>query len=249
MISRFAKNLSFEYFNAINQILQYLARSCVSDITFGGEKELKLVGYSDSDWAGDYAGQKSTSSFVFLLSGGFISYMSKKQLVVTLSSTKAKYVALSLATQLVTWLLLLLTVLKLLTLSEQFAKIYIYKKNKYVKLIFPISEEFHKLNKHILKKTTMPNIKKISISNETILEEIFITLEGDNHSSISLANNPILYTQTIYIDIQYYYIRNNVISEIINLIYIPKKEMLADGLTKSLSHVKFLNFIKQMRMK
>ena len=118
MVSRFAKNLSSEHFNAIDQILRYLARSCERGIIFGGEKELKLVGYSDSDWAGDHADRKSTSGFVFMLNGGPISYASRKQAVVALSSTEAEYVALSLAAREATWLRLLFTELGLLTSSE-----------------------------------------------------------------------------------------------------------------------------------
>ena len=49
MVSRFTKNPSSEYFNAINQILQYLARSRKRGITFGRVKKLKLIEYSDFD--------------------------------------------------------------------------------------------------------------------------------------------------------------------------------------------------------
>lgn len=79
MVSRFAKNLSSEHFNVIYQILQYLAGSHERSITFNGEKELKLVGYPDSDWAGDYADQKSTFGFVlFLCSTEAISAMRQR---------------------------------------------------------------------------------------------------------------------------------------------------------------------------
>lgn len=74
IVSRFAKNPSSEHFNAIDQILRYLAGSRKRGITFGGEKELKLIGYSDSDWAEDHADRKATSGFVFMLNGGPISY-------------------------------------------------------------------------------------------------------------------------------------------------------------------------------
>jgi len=47
---------------------------------------------------------KSTSGYVFLSAGGAISWKSKKQSVVALSSTKAEYVALAEAGQEITWL-------------------------------------------------------------------------------------------------------------------------------------------------
>ena len=55
-----------------------------------GDGELKV--YTDSDYAGDLDDQKSTSGYVFLLSEGTMSWSSKKQPVVTLS-TEAEFVA------------------------------------------------------------------------------------------------------------------------------------------------------------
>lgn len=78
MVSRFAKNPGPDHFSAVDQILRYLAGSQDRGIMFGGEPELRLVGYSDSDWAGDHADRKSASGFVFTLNGGPINYGSKK---------------------------------------------------------------------------------------------------------------------------------------------------------------------------
>lgn len=52
-----------------------------------------FVGYTDSDYAGDTDDRKSTSSHTNLLNFGAISWSSKKQQIVTLSSTEAEYVA------------------------------------------------------------------------------------------------------------------------------------------------------------
>ncbi|PNX57099.1 hypothetical protein L195_g058524, partial [Trifolium pratense] len=48
---------------------------------------------SDSDYAGDLDDRKSTSGYVFLLSGAAVSWSSKKQPVVTLSTTEAEFIA------------------------------------------------------------------------------------------------------------------------------------------------------------
>ena len=143
MVSRFANNPSSEHFHAVDQILRYLAGSQDRGITFGGEEELNLVGYSDSDWAGDRADRKSTSGFVFTLNGGPVSYASKKQAVVALSSTEAEYVALSLAAREATWLRLLLTELGLLTPSDQFAEIHIHEHNKCAEAILSPDSMLH----------------------------------------------------------------------------------------------------------
>lgn len=96
MISQFAKNSSSKHFNAINQILQYLAKSAKRAITFKEDEKLKLNNYWDSDWARDYIDQKSTSRFIFILNEGLISYISKKQVIVALSSTETEYMVFSL---------------------------------------------------------------------------------------------------------------------------------------------------------
>lgn len=53
----------------------------------------KLVCYSDSDFADDVETRKSTAGFVILYSGGPISWSSKKQSIVTMSSTETEYIA------------------------------------------------------------------------------------------------------------------------------------------------------------
>lgn len=48
----------------------------------------ELVAFTDSDYAGDLEDRKSITDYVFMLSGGEISWSSKKQLIFTLSTTK-----------------------------------------------------------------------------------------------------------------------------------------------------------------
>ncbi len=47
----------------------------------------------DSDWASDVDSRRSTSAYVFTLFGGAINWMSKRQVVVALSTIEAKYMA------------------------------------------------------------------------------------------------------------------------------------------------------------
>ena len=56
---------------------------------------LKLQGYVDADFAGDIDSRKSTTGFVFILGGITISWVSNLQKIVTLSTTKAKYVTVT----------------------------------------------------------------------------------------------------------------------------------------------------------
>ena len=63
-----------------------------------------LTGYSDADWAGDLDDRHSTSGNLFIMAGGTISWTSKKQATVSLSTAEAEYIALSTATQEAIWL-------------------------------------------------------------------------------------------------------------------------------------------------
>ena len=53
--------------------------------------QIRLDEYKDADWAGYKADRRSTSGFVFSLGSGAISWSSKKQPIVALSSTEAEY--------------------------------------------------------------------------------------------------------------------------------------------------------------
>ena len=61
--------------------------------------ELRLVRYSDADWGGDLDQRKSTSGYVFLLNKGAISWCSKKQTCIALSTMEAEFIACSTAVQ------------------------------------------------------------------------------------------------------------------------------------------------------
>ena len=71
------------------------------------DKESKLptlIGYSNANWGNDINTQQSTMGYIFYLSGGAISWSSKCQATVALSSTEAEYMALTQATKEAIWL-------------------------------------------------------------------------------------------------------------------------------------------------
>ena len=63
-----------------------------------------MTGYSDSDWAGNPDDRKSTSGYAFNIGSGVVSWSSKKQPTISLSSTEEEYKALCSATCEVVWL-------------------------------------------------------------------------------------------------------------------------------------------------
>ena len=62
------------------------------------------VSYSDSDWGGDLDDRKSTSGYLFKISGGPVSWRSKKQSCVALSTAEAEVMALASAGQEAVWM-------------------------------------------------------------------------------------------------------------------------------------------------
>ena len=86
------------------RVLRYLKGTTKHGLIYRKSKQFSLFGYSDSDWAGCVDTRKSTSGFVFMLGDSLISWASKKQPVVALSTTEAEYIALCLATQEAMWL-------------------------------------------------------------------------------------------------------------------------------------------------
>ena len=65
---------------------------------------VRLAGYTDSDWAGCASDRKSTSGCCFGLGSAVVSWFSRKQQSVALSSAEAEYMAASLASCEAIWL-------------------------------------------------------------------------------------------------------------------------------------------------
>lgn len=104
VVSKFNSEPTQTHLTAVKRILRYLKGTSDLGITYRKMKNEKLIGYSDADWAGDRDDRHSTSGVVFFMSGGPVSWLSKKQAVVALSTSEAEYIALSLATQEAIWL-------------------------------------------------------------------------------------------------------------------------------------------------
>lgn len=74
VISRFMETPSQAHLVAAKRILHYIKGTHSHGIFYASGGHCNLVGYVDSDWAGDVDERKSTSGFVFHMSSGAISY-------------------------------------------------------------------------------------------------------------------------------------------------------------------------------
>ena len=102
-VSRYLSNPGKSHWNAVKWILRYLRGTSKLCICFGGSKPI-LEGFTDADMAGDLDGRKSTSGFLFTFAGGAISWLSKLQKCVALSTTKAEYIAAIEASKEMLWM-------------------------------------------------------------------------------------------------------------------------------------------------
>lgn len=99
-----------EHWTAIKRIVRYIAGTLNYGIKLkkGGNCELSLLGYTDSDCSGDLVHRKSTSGILFFLGSNPVTWSSQKQKVVALSSCEAEYIAAALGVCQGVWLSTLL---------------------------------------------------------------------------------------------------------------------------------------------
>ncbi|KAD3337683.1 hypothetical protein E3N88_33203 [Mikania micrantha] len=104
MVSRFMQRPTKTHQGAVRRVLRYVAGTCDFGLWFSRKNVLQLVGYTDSDWAGCIDDRKSVSANVFMLGNCAISWSSRKQSTVALSSSEAEYIAATAAACQGVWL-------------------------------------------------------------------------------------------------------------------------------------------------
>jgi hypothetical protein len=172
------------HFNMAKQTFRYLKGTLNKSLKFVNSDKLELIGYSDSDWAMS-SDRRSISGYAFkLCSGGpLISWKSKKQQLIALSTCEAEYVALAFATQ----------------------------EGKFLR--------------RLLADLLGQDCKSVNM---------FV----DNQSAIALAKNPVHHQRSKHIDIKYHFVRFEVQEGVIELMYIPTAENVADVFTKPVTRIR-----------
>jgi hypothetical protein len=111
LVSRFAANPKEIHWSMLKRILKYLKGTKNCCLRLGRAQNqgpqnlpLTLKGYADADWGSDTQTRKSTTGYLFFLGDGAISWCSKRQATVALSTAEAEYMASSAACQEILWL-------------------------------------------------------------------------------------------------------------------------------------------------
>lgn len=105
VLSKYMSCPTMSHWLAAKGVLRYLAGTPSVGITYSsGSGGGDLVGWCDADFAGDLDTRKSTTGYVFTISGGAVSWSSKRQPTVATSTVEAEYMAASAAAREALWL-------------------------------------------------------------------------------------------------------------------------------------------------
>lgn len=92
MLSQFIQNPGHSHWEALKHVIRYLGSTKNLWLTFGGKNETLVEGFCDADWASQ-KNCHSISGYSFHFRVSAVSWSSKKQHLIVLSSTEAEYVA------------------------------------------------------------------------------------------------------------------------------------------------------------
>ncbi|XP_052289903.1 secreted RxLR effector protein 161-like [Citrus sinensis] len=92
VLGRYLSNLGYEHWKAAKKVLRYLQATKDFVLTYQQSNYLNIVGYSDADFARFLEDKKSTSGYIFIMTGGAILWKSAKQTLIASSTMEAEYV-------------------------------------------------------------------------------------------------------------------------------------------------------------
>ena len=106
-LSHFSAKPKLAHWEAAKRVLRYIQATKDMELRFDGTElsmDLDFHGYTDAGWSQDPDNSRSTSGFLFMSNRGPISWSSKQQSMVALSTTESEYIGLSNAGQHLAWL-------------------------------------------------------------------------------------------------------------------------------------------------
>ncbi|XP_021606554.1 uncharacterized mitochondrial protein AtMg00810-like [Manihot esculenta] len=162
LLSRFMHCASEEYLQAAKRVMRYIKGTIDFGVKYVCCPNFKLVGFSDSDWAGSVDDMKSTTGFCFNFGSGAINWCSRKQEIIAQSTAEAEFVAAAAATNHALWLRKILKDLN----EEQVEPTSIFVDNQ-VAISISSNPVFHGKTKHF--KIKFYFIREIQKEGEVLL--------------------------------------------------------------------------------
>ena len=104
LLSRFQGNPSIEHWKALMHVVGYVKNTLDFGLTYSRDADLFPHAFVDADYGGCRDTRRSTSGYVFIMAGSPVTWSSKRQPTVTLSTVEAEYVAMSRCTQQMVWM-------------------------------------------------------------------------------------------------------------------------------------------------
>jgi hypothetical protein len=105
ILSRFQTNPGIEYWQALLHVMGYIHNTLDLRLTFSQDAgDIAPIGYVDADYSGCQDTHRSTSGQVFVMAGAPVSWASKHQASIALSTVEAEYISLTHAAQQLKWM-------------------------------------------------------------------------------------------------------------------------------------------------
>ena len=104
LLLRFQVNPGIEHWKALMHVIGYIKNTMDYGLTYSRDGDISPTAYVDADYGGCRDTRRSTSGYVFTMAGGAVSWSSKWQATVALSTVEAEYVAMSRCAQQMVWM-------------------------------------------------------------------------------------------------------------------------------------------------
>jgi hypothetical protein len=104
VVSQFVGSPTTIHWTVVLRILRYLRGTVFQSLLLSSTSSLELCAYSDADHGSDPTDLKSVTGFCIFLGDSLISWKSKKQSIVSQSSTEAEYCVMTSTTKEIVWL-------------------------------------------------------------------------------------------------------------------------------------------------
>ena len=104
LLARFQANPGIDHWNALIHVIGYIKNTLDYGLTYSRDSDLSPSAFVDADYGGCRDTRRSTSGYVFTMAGGAVTWSSKRQTTVALSTVEAEYVAMSRCAQQMVWM-------------------------------------------------------------------------------------------------------------------------------------------------